>query len=575
MSNGMIPSRNEERFVLELLGGQLTSACDQTTNGVAEPIPDQNNSQNWPNQCDNRSSMNRQASLDEKLVKSDLPFVSPTGPPQEAGDRNIYVFPVTFAQQRLWFLEQLAPGSNSYGILWPLRLTGPLDVAALEKSLAYIVRRHEILRTTFSVKDGEPVQVVADALPFELPLTDITSEEEARRLIAEESRRPFDLEKGPLFRGRLLRLSAADHVLILATHHIIFDGGSRRVLVRELSELYAAFREGKPSPLPNLPLQYADYAVWQRKYLQGANLDKQIDYWKHQLEGIPAAITLPTDRPRRPSRTSAGASRIFTFSADLTARLNVFAKQAEATLFMVLLAGFQALLSRYSGEDDIVVGTAIAGRNRLEIEGLIGFFANTLVLRTYLSGDPTVAELVSRVKEMALAAYAHQETPFEKLVEELQPERNISYNPVFQVQFALQSGFGRDFELPGLELKPLGGAEDSSKFDLSVFLTESPNKLSGRLEYNTDLFDEKTIDRIHGHWENVLACIVANPGRRISELPLLSEGERRLLLHERNRTASEYPRESGIAELFNEVVARQPDATAVELEGSRLSYAEL
>ena len=439
---------------------------------------------------------------------------------------NVYAFPLSFAQQRLWFLDQLQPNSSSYNVSWSIRMTGRLDCEALERSLNEIVQRHEVLRTTFSVDGGEPVQVVAPFLRVPLPVIDLSDrhdrEEQARRVAREEAQQPLDLNKGPLVRARLLRLEQDDHVLLLSMHHIIFDGWSRRILVRELATLYEAFSCGQASPLPAVALQYADYAVWQRRHLRGDNLEKHLSYWKKQLAGAPASVNLPTDRPRPAVQMFRGTARTFALSHNLSERLNVLSRSQGATLFMTLLATFQALLARYSGEEDIVVGTPIANRNRSEIEGLIGFFANTLALRTDLSGDPTFAELLGRVKEVALGAYAHQDMPFEKLVEELRPERSLSHNPLFQVLFSLQNAPRQAFELAGLTLKPLEAASGTAKFDISLFMSETSEGLRGRVEYNTDLFDAGTMERMLKHYEVLLEAAVENPGLRISQLPLLT-----------------------------------------------------
>ncbi|PYX07514.1 MAG: non-ribosomal peptide synthetase, partial [Acidobacteria bacterium] len=384
------------------------------------------------------------------MMKVDSPIgisVAPGTP--EIESENTYVFPLTFAQQRLWFLEQLEPHATAYLIPWSIRMNGTLNVSALRDSLNEIVRRHEILRTTFSSVDGQPTQVVAPSVYIPLPVVDLSEfterEKEAQQLAAAEAQTPFDLKTGPLVRAQLLRLAAEDHILLLTMHHIMFDGWSRRILVRELATLYEAYCGGKPSPLRDLNLQYADYAVWQRNNLQGQILERQLAYWRAQLAGAPASLDLPTDQPRPAVQTFRGAAKLFTFSKTLSEQLNALSRQQTATLFMTLLAGFQALLSRWSGQEDIVVGAPIANRNRTEIEDLIGLFANTLVLRTDVSGNPSFRALLGRVKEVALGGYAHQDMPFEKLVEELRPERSLSHNPLFQVMFSLQNATRRDF----------------------------------------------------------------------------------------------------------------------------------
>ena len=401
-------------------------------------------------------------------MNTDSQFGTKMAPgPSELENQQVYVFPVTFAQQRLWFLDQLQPNSASYNVAWSIRISGRLQEQALAQSLNEIVRRHEVLRTVFAEKDGEPVQVVSASQSLPLPLLDLSAnvqrEAEAQRAALEESQQPLDLKNGPLVRARLLRLAEEEHVLLLTLHHIIFDGWSRRIFVQELATLYQAFGAGKPSPLPDLSLQYADYAVWQKRHFQGTNLEKQLAYWKTQLAGAPASLDLPTDRPRPAVQSFRGAVKTFSFPHDLSAHLSQFGRQQNATPFMILLAAFQALLARYSGQEDIVVGTPIANRNRAEIEGLIGFFANTLVLRTKVAGDLSFSDLLMRVKENALGAYAHQDIPFEKLVEELRPERSLSHNPLFQVLFSLQNAPRQAFELPGLQLKPMEVARQHGK----------------------------------------------------------------------------------------------------------------
>ncbi len=391
---------------------------------------------------------------------------------ERAGKSN--TFPLSFAQQRLWFLDQLEPGSPLYNVPQAIRMSGALNPQALQKSLETIVARHESLRTTFMMVDGSPVQVVAPNLKMALPVTDLSGlpederEAESRRLSTEEARQPFDLEHGPLIRAGLLRLQAEEHVLLLNMHHIISDGWSTGVFVRELRALYEAFSQDKPSPLPELPIQYADFAVWQREWLAGEVLERQLSYWKGQLTGAPAVIDLPTDRPRPAVQSYRGAHQSMRLSRELTEKLKELSQREGATLFMTLLAAFQTLLMRYTSQEDIVIGSPIAGRNRAETENLIGFFINTLVLRTDLSGDPTFRELLGRVKELTFGAYEHQDVPFEKLVEELQPERSLSRNPLFQVMFTLLNAPGQSLELPGLTLRPLPADSGTSQFDVAL-----------------------------------------------------------------------------------------------------------
>ena len=501
-----------------------------------------------------------------------------TTPDMQATGANAYAFPLTFAQQRLWFLDQLQPGGSSYNIPFSIQISGSLKVEALEKSLNEIVERHEVLRTTFSVVDEEPVQVVSPAAVIALPITDLSSdpanEVTAKRVAADEAQRPLDLKNGPLVRARLLRLGPESHILLLTLHHINFDGWSRRILVRELAALYEAFSAGRPSPLEALPLQYADYAVWQREHLQGSGLDQHLDYWKRNLNGAATTLDLPTDRPRPAVQTYSGADKRLAFPVRLTEQLSALARKGGATLFMLLLAGFKALLSRYSGQNDILVGTPIANRNRAEIEGLIGFFANTLVLRTQLSDDLTFQELLARVREDALGAYAHQDLPFEKLVQEIHPERSLSQNPLFQVLFSLQNSPRQAFELPGLKLKLMDAGSSTAKFDLSMFLVETPEGLRGRLEYNTDLFDGSTIERMLGHYQVLLEAVVADPTLRIGGLPLLTQGENQQLT-QWNKTGFDYPRHLCLHQLFEQQVASAPDAVACQFEDEEITYGRL
>ena len=489
-----------------------------------------------------------------------------------------YLFPTTFAQQRLWFLEQLQPGSTSYLVPWAIRLSGKLDPAALGRSLKEIIRRHEVFRTTFSLRDGAPVQVVASSLSFAMPFVDLSADPERERKVEaiarEEGLRPMNLEEGPLLRSTLLKVAEEDHVLLLTTHHIIFDAWSRRILVRELADLYQTISAGLPSPLAEPKLQYADYAVWLRKYFEAGNLEKQLSYWKKQLAGIPAALEFPTDRSRSRGQTFQGKAYRFSFSPEFSQNLNKFSRSHGVTLFMTLLAGFQALLARYSGQEDIVIGSPIANRNRAEIEELIGLFANTLVLRAKLADDPTFREILSQAKETALGAFAHQDMPFERLVEELNPERSLNQNPLFQVVFSLQNVPKLEFELAGLELKFIDRGQTSAKFDLSLFLTEGPEGIYGRVEYNTDLFNPSTIERMIGHYRVLLGAAVTNPELKLAQLPLLTPAERQQVLVDWNATDAEIPRQP-VHELVEAQVHRTPDAVAVVHGERELTYGEL
>ncbi|HST59897.1 MAG TPA: amino acid adenylation domain-containing protein, partial [Longimicrobium sp.] len=453
--------------------------------------------------------------------------------------------------------------------------------AALERAVGEIVRRHEALRTTFAEVNGSPVQVIASFGGFALLVEDLTGLGEADREAAvkqrasEEARRAFDLVAGPLFRAALLRLGEEDHVLLLSMHHVVSDGWSLGVLFRELSALYEAYRDGRESPLPELAVQYADYAVWQREQLEGEVLDRQLAYWREQLSGAPELLELPTDHPRPPVQAYRGASVPVELSAELLERLEALGRSEGATLYMTLLGAFQVLLSKYSGSEDVVVGSPIAGRTRKEVEELIGFFVNTLVLRTDLGGDPSFRETLRRVRGATLGAYEHQEVPFEKLVAELQPERSMSHSPLFQVMFTLQNAGGGVGALPGLRVSGAGAEVASAKFDLALTLSTTAQGLRGRLNYSADLFERGTIERMVRHLERVLEQVAADADVRFSRLDLLGEAERALVLEQWNRTAAEYPADRCIHELFAQQAERTPQAEAVVHEGTALSYGEL
>ena len=484
-------------------------------------------------------------------------------------EEDVYVFPLSFAQERLWFLDQFEPGSPFYNIPAAVRLTGKLDVVALERTLNEIVRRHEVLRTTFATVNREPVQVISPARMLSLPVIDLQDlpqtrrEAEAMRLATEEARRPFDLTRGPLLRGSLLRLDQEEHIVLLTMHHIVSDGWSMGVLVAEIGAIYEAFSTGQPSPLPELPIQYADFAVWQREWLEGEILETQLDYWKGHLGGDPGILELPIDRPRPAVQTNRGATQSRKLPRRLTESLKALSLQERVTLFMTLLAAFQTLLHRYSGQDRVGVGSPIANRSRAELEGLIGFFVNTLVLYTDLSGNPTFRELLGRVREVTLGAYAHQDLPFETLVEALQVERDMSHTPLFQVMFILQNAPAKAQELPGLTLRQLHTHSGTSTFDLTLSVTESLDGLDASVEYNTDLFDAVTITRMLEHFHILLEGIVADPDRRISELPLLAEAERHRMVVEWNDTTASRPLDRCVHQLFEAQVERTPDTVAV------------
>jgi len=492
---------------------------------------------------------------------------------------NLFVCPTSFAQQRMWLLDELETGS-AYNIRTALRLTGRINASALEKGLNEIVRRHEVLRTTFRAIDGSPMQVIAEKGTIVMPLIDLSRltkaerEEEAGRLARDETMRRFDLAKGPLFSGVLIRLSEEEHILLLTMHHIVSDGWSMAILKRELMVFYEAFSNEDLSPLPELPVQYADFAHWQREWLQGEVLENQLSYWREKLEGVPV-LQLFTDRPRPSVQTFAGAGQSIALSPRLSRALNDLSQRQGVTLLMTLLAAFQTLLFRYTGQEDIVVGTPIANRNWTEIERLIGFFVNSLALRTDLSGNPSFLELLGRVREVALGAFAHQDLPFEKLVEELNPERDMSRTPLFQIMFALQNMPAEELQLPGLTLSSFPIEIIKVRFDIEIHLWEKPEGLSGMVVYNTDLFEDATIARLMGHYETLLESIVTDPEQRISELPLLTAAERHQLLVEWNDTQADYPLDKCIHHLFEEQVKRSPEAVALMFEDRQMTYGEL
>jgi amino acid adenylation domain-containing protein len=494
-------------------------------------------------------------------------------------------FPLSFAQQRLWFLDELEGGRTiAYNIPVVLRLKGRLEQQVLEQCFKEIIRRHDSLRTTFEINraNSETVQVIHHSAPFRIEtrdLGDIPEEgrlERARALANDESKSSFNLSTGPLVRASLLRLGEDDHILLLTIHHIVADGWSVGVIIKELKVLYEAFARGEKSPLPELPIQYADFAHWQRNRMQGEVLEKQLVYWRKQLGGRLPVLELPT-RGARPSRhTQNGAVRVWELPRDITDGVKSLSQAEGVTLFMSLIAAYKVLLLRYTGQQDMLVGTPIANRNRREVEGLIGLFINTLVLRTDLSGDPSFRELLGRVKEVALGAYANQDVPFEKLVEELQPERDLSRTPLFQVMFVMQNNPMPELKLGGMTMSPLIIEGATSKFDLTLsIMEEADGNMSGWLEYNTDLFDQPFIESLIGHYNTLLRGIIADPEERISRLPILTDAERERLLVEFNNTAADYDFNHCVHRLFEAEAARTPDALAVIFEDQTLTYGEL
>lgn len=490
--------------------------------------------------------------------------------------------PLSFAQQRLWFLEQFHPGSDVYNIVVPIRISGVLEIDALRRGLEEIVRRHEVLRSRVVMHQGEPLQQVMAAEPVPLPLFDISflpaldQQKPLDDFLEQQVHRNFDLTRGPLFRVNLICLGPQEHVLVLNMHHIVSDDWSLRVLMQELGQIYAAYLRHEPSPLPELPIQYADFSLWQRRWLQGEMLERQLAYWRKQLAAMPTLLELPLDHPRPPVQSVHGSRIDLHLSADLSSQLQRLSQGQDATLFMTLLATFQTLLLRYSGTEDLSVGTPIASRNQVEIEGLIGFFVNTLVLRADLRGNPSFTTLLARVRETALGAYAHQDLPFEKLVEELKPERNLSHTPLFQVIFALQNASLSETTFAGLRLTPLPIDTGAIKFDLMMTAEEVTNQgMLLQLTYSTDLFEASTAQRMLGHYHNLLRSVLNSPEQPLSELEMLSGAERAQLLVEWNATAADHGPSVCVHELFETQAERTPNAWAVEYEQQQVSYAEL
>ncbi|HEY7122624.1 MAG TPA: amino acid adenylation domain-containing protein [Ktedonobacterales bacterium] len=488
--------------------------------------------------------------------------------------------PLSFGQQQLWLLTQFVPDLPIYNECVTLHLPGPLDLDVFERSFNEFLRLHDAWRTSFPLLDGQPVQMIQPPEPLSIPVRNLSRlpeekrEAEALRLATEDALAPFDLAKGPLLRPLLIKLTDEDHRLFLTMHHIIFDGVAiYQVLLPDLRAIYDSFLQGQPSPFPRPALQYADFAAWQRAWLPKEKLTGHLDYWKQQLKDAPTHLPLPTDRPRPPVQTYRGSMRPFALSLGLTNALKSLARQEGATFYMVLVAAFYTLLYRYTGQEDMLLGTATGGRNRPETQKMLGFFLDTLVLRVNLAGSPTFRELLARVREVTISAVAHEDMPFELLVRELHPERNLSQNPLFQVLLTLEPPIA---VLPsGWTLTQMDVTVGTSKFDLSLELDDRVDGLIGRFEYNSDLFDASTIDRMVGHWQTLLEGIVAHPAQRISELPLLTQAERQQLLVEWNATETASPQEHCLHQLFETQVERTPDALAVVFGEAYLSYREL
>jgi amino acid adenylation domain-containing protein len=447
--------------------------------------------------------------------------------------RETNTFPLSYSQQRLWFLDQLEPGSPLYNICSAIRMKGPLDEAALKNTLIEIIKRHEVLRTTFRTDNKEPQQIVHEAFDPVISIVDARDEEAIHKEIYNESVKPFDLENGPLLRAKQIRVSQDENIIVLTLHHIVSDNWSTGVLIQEIMQLYPALAKGENLSLPQLPIQYADFASWQRKWLSGKTLQNQLDYWEKQLAGMPPVLELPTDFPRPAIQTFNGAYQLFTFKTESVVKLKKLCEQFDVTPFMALLAVFQVLLNKYaSGQEDFCIGSPIANRNRSETESLIGFFINTLVLRANLSGNPTFTELLQRVKDTVIGAIDHQDLPFETLVEKLDPKRDMSHTPLFQVMFVLNNAPAETLKLPGLELSLVELDNKTSKFDLIFNFTENDGTLDGKVEFNTDLFRPESIARMIDHFGLILDQFIAAPTLSVSEINLLEADEQQILLGE-------------------------------------------
>ena len=487
---------------------------------------------------------------------------------------------LSFGQERIWFISQLDPQSTAYNVPMAVRLRGPLRIDALTRALEEMVRRHDTLRTRFVSRHGKPLQLIDSAVDLPLTLVDLSglSTDERQNALARRFKREtglrFDLERGPLLRISLIALAPDEYVLLLVIHHIVTDAWSAGVFLHEVGALYESFADGKVSPLPDLPIQYADHASWQREWLKGDVLEEQLRYWQDRLAGLPGSF-LPTDRSRTAQLTDRGASQFVEFGEELLKSLRAVSRKEGVTVFMTLLAALQILLSRYTGQEDIVVGTPIAGRNRHETEGLIGFCVNTLAIRTDLSGNPSVAELLARVREVTLGAYTNQDIPFEKVVERLKPDRRLGRTPLVQVMFGFQNRPSERWTMRDVSVEFEALESETSKCDVSLSLYETDDRLVGTIEYSTDLFEAGTIKRMSSNFRHLLEEIVSHPGKRLYELRMFGEEERRQLVVDWNETAREYPRDKCVHALFEEQVERTPDAAAVIFGNQRVSYREL
>ena len=489
-------------------------------------------------------------------------------------------YPTSFAQQRLWFLEQLDPETAAYNLPRAFRITGPLDVAVLKQAFQTVVKRHSSLRTIFDSVEGEARQIVLSDVEVEIPVIDLTEilpherESEALRIASEEGKKPFDLSTGPLLRPLLLRLDQETHFLVLVIHHIVIDGWSIALLFRDVTKIYAALMKNETPELPPLTLQYAEYAQWQREYMSGDLLNREIEHWKHRLAGAETLLDLPTDHPRPSSHSWHGATEEISLDSSILVKLKTLAQAESSTLFMLTMAAFQALLWRYTNQESILIGTPIAGRSEIEIENMIGLFVNTLVFRADFTNNLSFRELVRQARSFALEAYNHQDVPFEKLVEELIPQRSLVTHPLFQVMFTFQNIPKQVFEIPGLKIKEMAFEAGIAKFDLSVEVWED-SELHCQFEYNADLFEQSTIRRMLAHFEKLLSGVVENPDLNVARVPIMSSGERQQVLVDWNQTAADYPRDLPLHQGFEKQVHASPRVTALLFAGKKWSYREV
>ena len=490
------------------------------------------------------------------------------------------VFPASFAQQRLWFLDQLDPGTAAYNLPRAFRILGPLNVDHLARAFQIVIERHAALRTVFDSVEGEGRQIVLSEAEVEIPVVDLSEfpqserEDEALRIAAEEGRKPFDLKEGPLIRPVLVRLEPERHFLVLTMHHIIADGWSIALLFREVTSTYAAITKGEAPELPELPLQYTEYAQWQREYMSGEVLAGEIDFWKGKLAGAQPLLELPLDHPRPATASWKGATEQLDVPAATLAKLKALAQTESSTLFMVAMAAFQSLLWRYTNQESILIGTPIAGRNDVDLENMIGLFVNTLIFRGDFSANLTFRDVIRQVRSFALEAYAHQDVPFEKLVEELVPQRSLDTHPLFQVLFTFQNIPQQVFDIPGLTVHEMGFEAGIAKFDISVVMWERED-LHCQFEYNTDLFESSTIKRMLEHFERLLSGVVENPDLAVAKIPLMSPEAREQVVVKWNRTAADYPKDLTIPSAFERQVERTPDATALSFAGTKWTYRRL